>query len=103
MVDVKSNSVKLLWSTPPTLSLSPITSYEITIKDMGDFTEKKIAIVDIKKTKLVVKNLKPSTTYQFSIIAKNKLGSGTPREAAIIETLAVNITSGMTFTSSTII
>lgn len=60
------------------------------ISGSGDNDEKKdwfsVAVPSLQSTKMLVTGLSPSTTYQFSVLSQNKMGTGPFSEIASVRT-----------------
>ena len=86
-VDIKSRSVKLIWTAPPVLTVAPVTSYDITAKVIKTKATFLISDVSSKETEKVITGLSPSTSYVFTIVAKNRIGKSNPTESTYVVTL----------------
>ena len=86
-IDIKSRSVKLIWTAPPVLTAAPVTSYDITTKVVKTKATFLFPNVSSKETEKVITGLRPSTSYVFTIVAKNRIGKSDPTESTYVVTL----------------
>ena len=86
-IDIKSRSVKLIWTAPPVLTAAPVTSYDIIAKVVKTKATFLFPNVSSKETEKVITGLRPSTSYVFTIVAKNRIGKSDPTESTYVVTL----------------
>lgn len=87
VVELKSRSLKLTWGKAVAQTLSPISSYVITIRNVAAGTEKKSLVLGGDNTEKIISNLTPSSIYVMFVTARNKNGDGLRRGTGNVETL----------------
>lgn len=90
VIELKSRSLKLTWGKAVAQTLSPISSYVITIRNVAAGTEKKSLVLGGDNTEKIISNLTPSSIYVMFVTARNKNGDGLRRGTGNVETLAEN-------------
>ncbi len=75
---VSSRSVEVRWNPPQAHHRNgPITAYNVTVIIQSTGTQQFTLLVS-NSTSLIVNSLRPCTTYDFTVIARNSIGYGPP-------------------------
>ena len=78
-VIIEQGIAKVTWAKPTSDGRSPITSYIIDMRQVGDIRWKTTNInKKVTDTEYSVSGLKPDVEYEFRVIAENKAGRSQP-------------------------
>ena len=80
-----SESVSISWNAP-LLSNAPILGYIIQYWKDGGSRKLQEENVTMSQTSFMIKNLKPGSSYEVSVLAYNEVGRGKPSEAVKFKT-----------------
>jgi hypothetical protein len=81
IVTTTSSSITAKWTAPTDNGGAPITSYVVSAKDSGGHAVGTAGTTSGSATSGTVTGLKPSTTYQVLVVARNVAGDSTPGTA----------------------
>jgi hypothetical protein len=81
--EITAEAATLTWTKPKSDGNSPITNYLVEMRAAGDFTWMTVNATErCLQTKYMVRGgLKEGVTYEFRVIAENKVGQSPPSEA----------------------
>ena len=92
---LSSTSIEIIWDPPlPHYRNGPITAYNITVIEQLSRI-RALSLVVFNTTSLVVTSLRPFTTYNFIVSARNSIGYGpsttlshiTPEDSELVRKL----------------
>lgn len=84
-VNITSRNLTLQWVEPHD-SNAPILGYRVMYMD-PDFLNGTLVTLPSNDTTLVVTNLVPGVTYNFTVVAFNDIGDSPPSDTAPVRTL----------------